>query len=1034
MANRVPLLSTVAALCAPLLAVSVSAQTEQVDIYYDASMVPHVFGESDASAFYGLGYQHMRDNPIGTLDRLWRFTGRFSEVAGPSYLDEDYQIRLWELPTIAVSQRATLASDVLELLGAYVRGIEDARAWWRNGSSPPSTGTRLRRLLGTETDPDNVELNVDPPPDYLNQGFHPFQYFPDGNRNTVHPGYDPADVPAYIRRVIDRLFDTTDPTTAITIDHVLTHAIAFNSGPQRLFKAFERRGVPSATNAWLISPTAAGGNVTTLNDPHSVRDSLKSRPYFVQIHGDRYQVSGYTMPGLPVYVGYNDYLSWTLSGSASGAVTGSTWEVRLATAGPLRFRYGTTTASHKLAFLGGIEPTPDNPVRVPLERLQRVPDTLAYFDVVGSTDLDADGELDPGEVVIRSQARERFYVRDHGNLGLPNDRYPVTTAGGETLDGIFIVPQPGDLVVFEQASFTTTPSLWEFFIRAGRAHHIDNAPVGQDDVLSILGDVRWAWDNNFMFADYTGRFFYVFMATVPRLGPGAARFANADYRRISAGDLHLDGGLPADRWTGFFGLADLPQIGPTTVTGPEVWIANTITPDLIEVGPSGANPADDRLTADDLATVPLEIMRPRSVSSWRQVRAQELLQQQSLGAGALAGLTETVAIDKTDPWIRLMWPFVRRARDIKAAELVPADPDFAALAAVDRFLAWVEEQRDLSPDGLTHDAAYDFTAHPYSLVTPYTTLLRSWYQGLLDPALLTELQATFGEDAVHPLFQQGTVAFGRPDYDPNIEALWDALIGSGSVQPGVVPLWQAGTGGQGLQNHDFLVSTGAVSPWFTDPRFDDLQTSVDPNFAADIGGTRSLRWGHVNVLVMTPHFIAPGRSGQFNMNPDWFRVHLLAGLRPDLIAGVDPGGTDALVRRFKFPAYENQSVRAYPIGGTPDSLFVTTSQPIFSATSSGADQALYRWNPDDGFFFVPHEQGSQALLAVELQNPPGARGRFLESHGGTEITHTGFGAYQDRFAASDDFAAGVWRDLETDEGVLAGISVFQLPLTYTPAP
>ena len=55
----------------PLLVAAHALQaTEQVDIYYDDSAIPHIFAESDEGALFGLGYQQMREHPIGTLDRF----------------------------------------------------------------------------------------------------------------------------------------------------------------------------------------------------------------------------------------------------------------------------------------------------------------------------------------------------------------------------------------------------------------------------------------------------------------------------------------------------------------------------------------------------------------------------------------------------------------------------------------------------------------------------------------------------------------------------------------------------------------------------------------------------------------------------------------------------------------------------------------------------------------------------------------------------------------------------------------------------
>jgi hypothetical protein len=336
------------------------------------------------------------------------------------------------------------------------------------------------------------------------------------------------------------------------------------------------------------------------------------------------------------------------------------------------------------------------------------------------------------------------------------------------------------------------------------------------------------------------------MAHVPIQGPDVRRtVARGDYEALDLGERVLDGSLPGLRWQGFYSPAAVPQIGPVEVTGPEVWLSMVATLDQVEVGPLAADPNDDRFTAADLASFPPEITRLPSRSNWAQVRARELLMQGNLTPAALAGMTESAAVDWTDPWMVTLWDFFRRVRDIKVAELGP-QPD------VDRFIAWIEAYRHLTADGITCDPAVDFVAHPRSLVTVYTTQLQARYMNELAlQSGLTVLQAELGIEALHPLYTLGPAALTRPAYDPNIEAMWTALAET-------VPLWQQGSGAQGLQNREVFVNQWMLEPWSSDPRFNDTQAALDTlacgpnNFAPDMGGTAAIRWGEVNLLILTP--------------------------------------------------------------------------------------------------------------------------------------------------------------------------------------
>jgi hypothetical protein len=125
------------------------------------------------------------------------------------------------------------------------------------------------------------------------------------------------------------------------------------------------------------------------------------------------------------------------------------------------------------------------------------------------------------------------------------------------------------------------------------------------------------------------------------------------------------------------------------------------------------------------------------------------------------------------------------------------------------------------------------------------------------------------------------------------------------------------------------------------------------------------------------------------------------------------------------------------MGGTSDTMLPSQNPNVFTPGSPrGYSEALYAWDtfPGNSLYFVPHERGAQVLLQVELSNPPGnANARFIAATSGTEITRP-FLPYQDRFAASADFAGQTWNDMETDEATLAATAVQQTQLVYTPVP
>jgi penicillin amidase len=94
----------------------------------NTSAVPHIFGETDADVFFGLGIAHAQD-------RLWQMLmlrrtaeGRLSELFGPATAQIDDLLRRLDLDGYAHASVAALEPETLEALEAYADGVN---AWIR---------------------------------------------------------------------------------------------------------------------------------------------------------------------------------------------------------------------------------------------------------------------------------------------------------------------------------------------------------------------------------------------------------------------------------------------------------------------------------------------------------------------------------------------------------------------------------------------------------------------------------------------------------------------------------------------------------------------------------------------------------------------------------------------------------------------------------------------------------------------------------------------------------------------------------------
>src|SRR6056297_1371391 len=101
----------------------VSGLDAPVEIVRDNANVPHVFGESDAAVFFGLGYAHAQD-------RLWQMTmlrrtaqGRLSEVFGPRTVEIDKLMRRFDIYGAARDSVEAQDAPTTTALDAYAKGV-----------------------------------------------------------------------------------------------------------------------------------------------------------------------------------------------------------------------------------------------------------------------------------------------------------------------------------------------------------------------------------------------------------------------------------------------------------------------------------------------------------------------------------------------------------------------------------------------------------------------------------------------------------------------------------------------------------------------------------------------------------------------------------------------------------------------------------------------------------------------------------------------------------------------------------------------
>jgi penicillin amidase len=280
-----------------------------VEIVRDNANVPHIFGESDADVFFGLGFAHAQD-------RMWQMImlrrtaqGRLSEVFGSSTLDIDKLMRRLDLYPLSVQSAATLDAKTRAALEAYSAGVNarlnqiNSEALGRGApemllfNAPmapwrPADSVAITKLLGVQLS-GHLQAEVIRARTSL--------ALPDDKRvRDILPDFPGTGVAAL-------------PEYASLFPDVSRHAANIPLDPHPL-SPFKDMAFAGASNAWAAAPSrSASGGTLLANDPH-LGFTAPSVWYLARLELQSGGVIGGTIPGMPVVLtGRSGALGWGLT-------------------------------------------------------------------------------------------------------------------------------------------------------------------------------------------------------------------------------------------------------------------------------------------------------------------------------------------------------------------------------------------------------------------------------------------------------------------------------------------------------------------------------------------------------------------------------------------------------------------------------------------------------------------------------------------------------------------------------------------------
>lgn len=280
----------------------------KTEVWYDDRMVPHIFADNEADAFYVQGY-------VTARDRLWQMElqtyaagGRLSEILGPKLIQYDRRQRRMGMVSAAENAVKEMLADPVTktAVTSYAAGVNAYIS-----TLTPATYPVEYKIL--DYAPEHWDIIKSALllkyMAYDLAGFCNDLEFTNARRlfsmtdfDMMYPDYHPATDPIIPRGTA---YPAASEKTVAPADSIVAADAAFMK-----FR-MDKPDPANGSNNWAVagSKTRSGAPILC-SDPH-LSLSLPSLWYEVQIHTPDMNVYGASLPGAPgVIIGFNDHIAW----------------------------------------------------------------------------------------------------------------------------------------------------------------------------------------------------------------------------------------------------------------------------------------------------------------------------------------------------------------------------------------------------------------------------------------------------------------------------------------------------------------------------------------------------------------------------------------------------------------------------------------------------------------------------------------------------------------------------------------------------
>lgn len=284
---------------------------DEVKVYFDERLVPHVFARNDQDMYFMQGY-------ITAKYRLWQMeiqtanaAGRISEIIGERTIDVDRMQRRIGMGYGAETAQTYIAKDPesKKLIDAYCDGVNAYIKTLKPKDYPieyklldyqpePWTALKVALLLKNMANMLSVfEYDIENTNFVAKYGQQDFK--------ALYPDFIDAEDPIVPKGTVWQTHNTNNQEMAVNTGNA--SKLTAETFPCIISKPDEITG----SNNWAVSGSKTkSGKPILCNDPH-LRLSLPSIWYEMQLVSPNMNVYGATLPGSPaVIIGFNDSISW----------------------------------------------------------------------------------------------------------------------------------------------------------------------------------------------------------------------------------------------------------------------------------------------------------------------------------------------------------------------------------------------------------------------------------------------------------------------------------------------------------------------------------------------------------------------------------------------------------------------------------------------------------------------------------------------------------------------------------------------------